>query len=103
MNSLSPERGTTPSRALDGDFIARFARGPTESLLAKAQSLHTNIRDMLGEDDYHTILQGSYRNSTALPEINDVDILIIHKRFVAKGWTREYSWKALFSAIEKKL
>jgi len=90
---------------LDLSWVAKFARGPTETTVARAKSLHENVRALLGEVDYDTLLQGSYRTGTALADMNDVDILAI-KQGADLGALRSgksQAWATLFGEVEKRL
>jgi hypothetical protein len=62
--------------------------------------LHQAIRTALGAD-YQTFLQGSYRNETAIANINDVDIVARRRRTMA-GLT-PYEWEDLFVAVADRL
>src|SRR6266511_4423248 len=55
-------------------LIDRYSAGPSTSKTTQVANLQTTIREVLG-DDYDTFLQGSYRNGTAIADINDVDIV----------------------------
>ncbi len=65
------------SSVLDPAWIARYARPPSQTTIKNAISLHQNVRDLIGQCSYDTILQGSYKNDTALADMNDVDVLAI--------------------------
>lgn len=60
------------------DLIDGYSKGPSPSTVAAAVTVHEKIRDLLGED-YETFLQGSYRNETAISDLNDVDIVVVRK------------------------
>jgi hypothetical protein len=60
-------------------LIDRYSAGPSAWKVTQVANLQTTIRDVLGEDDYDTFLQGSYRNGTAIADINDVDIVARRK------------------------
>ena len=65
------------------------------------------IQDLLGKA-HHTFLQGSYRNDTAISDINDVDIVAIRlTTFSSLHSGRRFpsviSWDAIFTEIEDKL
>lgn len=89
-------------RALPADFVARYARAPAKTTTDTAISLHQNVRDVLGDADYLTFLQGSYKNDTALADMNDVDVVALVRSARADFWGN-YNWPALFAAIERKL
>ncbi len=90
---------------MDQSFIARYARGPNDTTVQRAISLHQNVRDLLGDRDYHTLLQGSYKNDTALADMNDVDILVVRKstQQPRNFWETQPDWPGIFSAIERTL
>lgn len=90
---------------LDRDWIAKFARGPAESTVKRAISVHSSVRALLGESDFETILQGSYRTGTALWDLNDVDILAIsrHRDDESLRSGDRNSWERLFRRIESHL
>lgn len=97
-------------RALDAEFVDRFARGPSATTTSTAISAHTSIRTLLGDTDYATLLQGSYKNDTALWDINDVDIVAVSTSLRTRalsGWTGNggsgTTWKDIFARIEQKL
>jgi hypothetical protein len=46
--------------------------------VAAAKSVQETIRSVLG-GDYETFLQGSYRNDTGVPDLNDVDVVALRK------------------------
>lgn len=89
-------------RALPSDFVARYARAPAQTTIDTAISLHQNVRDVLGDAEYLTFLQGSYKNDTALADMNDVDIVALWRSAKPNFWG-SYDWPALFGAIERKL
>lgn len=75
--------------------IDRYARGPTASRTTQVKALHQSIRAALenwGDKNYDTFLQGSYRNGTAVADINDVDIVALydpwHSPASASQWRR---------------
>lgn len=77
---------------VDADFVTRYATPPTKTTMEQVVSAHTSIRDLLGAN-YSTLLQGSYKNDTALSDINDVDIVALD---LHPGAT----WQAIFGRIE---
>lgn len=97
-------------RALDADFVGRFARGPSTTTTSTVISAHTSIRKLLGDTDYATLLQGSYKNDTALWDINDVDIVAVSTNLRSRahsGWPGNggpgTTWHEIFAKIEQKL
>lgn len=63
--------------------------------------LQNTIREVLGDDDYDTFLQGSYKNSTAIADINDVDI--VARRKATRAPMTRMQWEALFDTIASRL
>ncbi len=97
--------GTTQ---LPAEYVARYARPPAESTAAQAISIHQSVRTLLGDTDFATVLQGSYKNDTALFDMNDVDIVAVsRKAYSARANSflpiRVVSWNDLFGQIEAKL
>jgi hypothetical protein len=87
--------------------IEKVTAVPTQSKIEKVKNLHIYIRDILGEN-YHTFLQGSYRNDTAIADINDVDIVAIRKntysgQHAPRNCESKVYWETIFQEIEKKL
>lgn len=60
-------------------LIDRYSPGPSSTKVTQVASLQQTIHDVLGDEDYDTFLQGSYRNGTALSDINEVDIIARRK------------------------
>jgi hypothetical protein len=81
-------------------LIDGYSAGPSESKVTQVANLQTTIRDVLG-DDYDTFLQGSYRNSTAIADINDVDI--VARRRMTNAPLSPAQWESLFNTIASKL
>jgi hypothetical protein len=95
---------------LDVEFVSRYARVPSPTTVAAAVSAHTSIRDLLGDKDYFTFLQGSYKNDTALADMNDVDIVAVDRRLVSRVHSGRTglsgsgtAWSDIFGRIETKL
>ena len=88
-------------RALDADFVASYASSPPASTVERAISLHENVRALLGDSDYVTFLQGSYKNDTALADMNDVDVVAVSTTARPGFWG--YDWKAVFKDVEQRL
>ncbi|MEO3828239.1 nucleotidyltransferase domain-containing protein [Actinomadura sp. B10D3] len=62
-------------------LIDKYSAGPPDWKVTQAKNLHENIRKALDNSDgskFDTFLQGSYRNNTAIKEINDVDIVALY-------------------------
>lgn len=89
-------------------FVAQYARVPSASTVERAVSIHQNVRALLGDLDYSTFLQGSYKNDTALWDMNDVDIVAVSRGLVSSHFngttpTNGVSWEEIFGRIERKL
>lgn len=82
-------------------LIDRYSAGPSASRLTQVANLQTTIREVLGDDNYDTFLQGSYRNSTAIADINDVDI--VARRKGTNAPLSSVAWERLFSTIASTL
>jgi len=93
---------------LPADFVARYARPPSETTVERAISVHQSVRSLLDDSEYATLLQGSYKNDTALWDMNDVDIVAVSKNLVSTHFTGNtptngVPWADIFSRIEQKL
>lgn len=82
-------------------LIDLYSAGPSPSKTSQVANLQTAIRGALGEDGFDTFLQGSYRNSTAIADINDVDIVARLKGEVAPLSAAE--WGDLFGKIAERV
>jgi hypothetical protein len=81
-------------------YIRRFAAPPSASKVAAVARLQNAIRLALGER-YQTFLQGSYKNDTALADINDVDIVARRMRATSPADPNE--WTAYFVEVAQQL
>src|SRR6266508_3502864 len=81
-------------------LIDRYSAGPSTSKTTQVANLQTTIREVLG-DDYDTFLQGSYRNGTAIADINDVDI--VARRKATHAPLTASQWESLFNTLASKL
>ncbi len=94
---------------LSNDFVLRYARPPADSTVARAKSIHESVRALLGDSDYATLLQGSYKNDTALWDMNDVDLVAVSRGVVSGSFGRSMtggasvSWEETFARIERRL
>jgi len=91
-----------PTTAID-----KYAAGPSASTTTAVAAFQTAIRNALG-DGYETFLQGSYKNDTAIRDINDVDIVAVRRTVVSSVFSSEsYStvvpWTDIFQRIEQAL
>lgn len=82
-------------------LIDRYSAGPSAWKVTQVANLQTTLREVLGESDYDTFLQGSYRNGTAIADINDVDI--VARRKAANAPLSPATWERLFNTIASKL
>jgi hypothetical protein len=76
-------------------LIDRYAAGPSKTRRAAVKSLHENIRDALenwGDKKFDTFLQGSYRNDTAIADINDVDIVALYDPWSSPQSQANWTW-----------
>lgn len=85
------------------DFAERFAAPPPDSKVQRAVSLHQNVRALLSEEVCTTFLQGSYRNDTALADINDVDVVVVFRAYKRSWWWPDYNWDKLFGWLRNEL
>lgn len=90
------------------NYLARYARGPSATTVEQAVRTHEAIRSLLGETDYATLLQGSYKNDTALWDMNDVDIVVAARSMFSSvhgGSTggASITWDEIFGRIERTL
>jgi tRNA nucleotidyltransferase (CCA-adding enzyme) len=70
-------------------------------------NLQNHIQEILS-DNFHTFLQGSYRNETAISDINDVDIVAVRKTTYSGIYSNiqtvdKIDWETIFTEIETKL
>ena len=76
-------------------LILLYSAGPTPAKVTQVANLQQAIRRALGDDEYQTFLQGSYRNDTGLLDINDVDIVArrkgVHGPLTSSEWENESS------------
>lgn len=76
-------------------LIDRYAAGPSASRTTQVKTLHENIRSALenwGDKKFDTFLQGSYRNGTAIADINDVDIVALYDPWRSPATYTEWTW-----------
>lgn len=93
---------------LPAELVARYARPPSETTIKRAISIHESVRAVLGDVDYATFLQGSYKNDTALWDMNDVDIVAVSRNLVSSAFSGSsggagVAWTEIFARIERKL
>lgn len=88
-------------------LVEPLTRGPSPTKVSQIAALQNFIQDLLGET-HHTFLQGSYKNDTAINDINDVDIIAMrlgtysgeHSPHV---FDERIPWEQIFTEIEAKL
>ena len=81
-------------------LIDHYAAGPSAARTAQVKRLHTNIRSALeiwGDKNFDTFLQGSYRNGTAIADINDVDIVALYDPW--RSPATHSDWLKLFNRV----
>ena len=78
------------------ELIDRYSAGPSTYRTSSVKALHESIRDSLG-GEFDTFLQGSYRNNTAIADINDVDIVALYDPW--KSPALAYDWERLFNQV----
>jgi len=81
-------------------LCGRYSAAPSEATIKAVVNLHRDIRQIIEDasgNRFTTFLQGSYRNGTALPEINDVDIITVYDPGRSPAAT-DY-WTALFEYV----
>lgn len=96
-----------PNYSIPENLIEPLIKCPPPTTVERVSSLQQYIQDLLG-DTHHTFLQGSYKNDTAISDINDVDIVAtrlktysgIYSLHPISSWIL---WDTIFSEIEQKL
>lgn len=81
-------------------LIDRYASGPSQSRTAAVKSLQEKVRKALADaagTEFDTFLQGSYRNGTAIADINDVDIVALYDPWNAP--VSHSDWERLFRKV----
>jgi hypothetical protein len=88
--------------------IEPLIAGPSATKTNQVANVQNFIQGLLGET-HHTFLQGSYRNHTAIADINDVDIVAVRKTTYSSvhsghgPFETSISWGIIFNEIENKL
>lgn len=95
-------RHLIPTTAVD-----RYAAAPAATTVTAAKCLQESIRDVLG-GGYETFLQGSYKNDTGIPDLNDVDVVALRKEttstvFTGKIASTSISWDQIFQELQNAL
>ncbi len=89
------------------ELIDSLTHGPSASKTTQVANMQNYIQELLGST-HHTFLQGSYKNDTAISDINDVDIVAVRLRTYSGTYspihaTNTVFWDQIFSEIETKL
>jgi hypothetical protein len=82
-------------------LIDRYSQGPSAARRGAVATMQRRVRDVLGTSSWHTFLQGSYRNDTAISDINDVDIVALRKYATAP--LSSARWETLFEEVRAAL
>jgi hypothetical protein len=97
------------SHNISSTLIEQMVKGPSATKITQVANLQTHIQDIFGSG-YHSFLQGSYKNDTAILDINDVDIMVIRLKTyssqhspLARPENSVIQWNTIFSEIEEKL
>lgn len=85
----------------------RYTAAPTQTTVSAVKSLHENIRSVLG-NAYETFLQGSYKNDTSIPDLNDVDIVAVRRstystHFTGRSGSNPIEWETILSEVQTLL
>lgn len=85
----------------------RYTEAPAPTTVSAAKSLQETIRSVLGSD-YETFLQGSYKNDTGVPDLNDVDVVALRKSYYSTNFTgtigtNPISWNTIFQQVQDRL
>lgn len=81
-------------------LIDRYSAGPSPARTKAVKSLQESVRKALRAaegSNFDTFLQGSYRNDTAIADINDVDIVALYDPW--RSPTTDANWQRLFNSI----
>lgn len=95
------------SHLISGSLVDSYTAAPSTTKVGAVKSLHENIRAVLGSD-YETFLQGSYKNDTSIPDLNDVDIVAVRKTYTSCVFTNTasknpVSWETIFQQVQDRL
>lgn len=88
------------TRLISQGVIDRYAAGPSPARTSAVKALQENVRKALAEAEgssYDTFLQGSYRNGTAIADINDVDIVALYDPW--RSPATDSDWNKLFNGV----
>lgn len=92
---------------IPNNLIEPLTKGPSQTKITQVSNLQNYIQSLLG-DSHHTFLQGSYKNNTAISDINDVDIVAVRRITFSGTFSpirapQSILWDQIFSEIEEKL
>jgi hypothetical protein len=82
-------------------LIDYYAAGPSSARTNQVKNLQENIRRALEANTFDTFLQGSYRNGTAITDINDVDIVALYDPWNSPESHIRWTW--LFDHVASTL
>lgn len=85
----------------------QYTAAPSSTIVSAAKSLQVTIRGVLGSE-YETFLQGSYKNDTGVPDLNDVDVVALRKHTYSRVFTNlppgePITWDAIFTDVQSRL
>jgi hypothetical protein len=92
----------TGAPKISQSLIDRYAAGPSAARRKAVKQLHENLRialEVWGDKEFETFLQGSYRNDTAIADINDVDIVALH--MPSRSPSTHAEWQSLFDRVAR--
>ncbi|MDQ3153862.1 MAG: hypothetical protein M3R63_19845 [Actinomycetota bacterium] len=84
-----------PTYKISQSLIDHYATGPSTGRTSDVKKLHEDIREALdnwADKDFDTFLQGSYRNGTAIADINDVDIVALYDPWSSPVSHQHWEW-----------
>lgn len=96
-----------PNYLIPENLIESLLKCPTPTTIERVSNLQKYIQELLG-DTHYTFLQGSYKNDTAISDINDVDIVAVRRNTYSGSYSlyrcdQSILWHQIFSEIEQKL
>lgn len=96
---------------LDKNETQKYSKTISPTKQTQVSKLQNHIQQILS-DSYHTFLQGSYANSTAISDINDVDIVAVRKNVYCSNHSpvipniinpRDFPWEEIYRDIIEQL
>jgi hypothetical protein len=87
--------------------VFKHTKSISDTKKTQVSNLQNHIQEILGST-HHTFLQGSYKNTTSISDINDVDIIAVRLSTYSsvhsgKRFSESIPWDTIFSEIEQKL